>query len=113
MVDRIVTKDSLQQMIDVGGDRAVRIVGRALVVLFERQTAEEKRINSTNVHNNVGFTSADGQSGVLSAKAFLKNKTLTDWQFERWARKNKKGYSRITKYWRQLDDAAKIKSKQQ
>ena len=108
----IVTKESLQAMIQKATpDMQKQIVGRALVVLFERQTEHEKSSNTTNVDNGVGFTGADGKSGVISAKTFLKNKTLLDWQLERWLKVQKSGHYRITKYWKQLDDAAQKKDR--
>jgi hypothetical protein len=33
-----------------------------------------------------------------------------DWQIERWTKKNRRGSMRISKYWRQLDEAAKRKA---
>lgn len=110
--DIIVTKDSLQGMID-GANRTkqIAIIGRALVVLFLLQTRSEQSQNDTNEHNMVGFTGADGRGGCLTAKSFLKNKTLQDWQLEKWTRKNDKGYSRISKYHAQLNRAAVERAK--
>lgn len=121
MAKHIITKDQLQSMIDEGGEKAVRVVGRALVVLFENQTQAEKQVNTTNVDNGIGFTGADGRQGCISAKTFLKNSRLAregrfkgpllaDWQLERWTRKKANGYSRITKYWKQIDAAAQRKA---
>lgn len=110
MSKHIITKDQLQAWIDAGGERAERVVGRALIVLFERQTEHEKKVNTTDVDNGIGFTGADGKSGVISAKSFLKHgKFSQPWQLEQWTKKNAKGYSRITKYWKQLDQAAQQK----
>jgi len=81
-------------------------VGRALVALFARQTRDEQATNQTRLHNQVGFTGADGRSGALSAKSFLKNKTLADWQVERWTRLNKNGEPRLVKYHKQLNEIA-------
>lgn len=108
----LVTRDSMQALVDNPATRSAAI-GRALVVLFNRQTVYEKTNNTTQVHNAIGFTGADGRSGVLSAKSYLKNGGLMDWQIERWARKGKSGYSRITKYWAQLNEEALAKREQQ
>lgn len=103
----IVSKDSLQALLD--GPNKVHVVGRALVVLFHRQTESEKQENTTKVNNAVGFTGADGRSGAITAKTYIKRGTLQDWQVERWTKKNPKGYSRLSKYWAQLNEAAVAK----
>ena len=114
MANHIVTKESLQAMLEAADDaKKAKIIGRALVVLFKRQTEGEKSSNTTDVNNSIGFTGADGRSGCLSAKYFLKHGTLADWQVERWMRPAKSGSPRIAKYWRQLDEAAQTKAAQQ
>jgi hypothetical protein len=106
----IVTRENLQQMLDnADTQRRIQIVGRALVVLFNRQTEVEQQTNETNNLNGVGFTGADGHSGCLTAKSFLKNRTLADWQVERWLKKDKNGFARLVKYHKQLNEAAEAK----
>ena len=109
----LVTKQSLTKMLS-DADRAKRaqIIGRALVVLFNNQTKTEQSANITNNHNNIGFTGADARSGSLSAKSFLKNRTLADWQVDMWMKTGKSGYPRIAKYHSQLDQAAQLKALQ-
>lgn len=91
-------------------EKQVQFVGRALVVLFNNQTTAEKQVNTTNEDNGVGFTGADAYSGTLTAKSFLKRGTLQPWQVEKWTKRNRKGTMRLSKYWRQLDAAAKAKA---
>jgi hypothetical protein len=106
----IVTQESLQAMLDNPNREFVeRVIGRALVALLNRQTCDEQATNETRVHNNIGFTGADGRSGTLTAKSFLKRNNLADWQVERWLKKGKNGYSRLTKYARQLNEIANEK----
>jgi len=106
----LVTRDSLQSMIiNASPELKVKLVGRALVVLFNKQTESEKQVADTNVDNMEGFTSGDAYSGTLSAKSYLKYGTLKDWQLEKWLKVNRRGVMRIAKYWRQLDKAAKEK----
>lgn len=106
-MNAIVTKQSLQEMLENPNKVYVmHVVGHALKVLFDRQTKAEKEENTTKFNNNIGFTGADGRSGALSAKSYLKNKKLEDWQVEKWLRRDKTGYSRITKYHKQLNEAA-------
>ena len=106
----IVTKQSLTKMLaDANEQKRAQIIGRALVVLFNNQTAAEQSANTTNNNNNIGFTGADARSGSLSAKSFLRNKTLADWQVAMWMKPNKNGTIRIAKYHAQLDAAAQLK----
>lgn len=85
-------------------------VGRALVHLLRRQTHDEQQDATTRHHNNIGFTGADGRRGVITAKYFIKHKTLQDWQLEYWRTPNRKGVPRIVKYYAQIaEEANRIK----
>ncbi len=107
----IVTKQSLQHMINsADSDKRARIIGRALVVLLERQTSTEQNAAATHEDNGVGFTSADARSGTLTAKSFIKMGTLQEWQVSKWVRPDRAGYARICKYHRQLNEVAERKS---
>lgn len=99
----IVTKDSLKELLvrDAG-----RVIARALVVIFERQTEDEKADNQTEVENGIGFTGFDAKSGTLTAKYFLKHKRLEQWQIDRWMKPAKDGYPRICRYAKQLNEIA-------
>lgn len=109
---QLVTKESLRTMIEQADERRrAVIVGRALVVLFNRQTADEKQSNSTDNSNSVGFSGSDARIGSLGAKYFLKNKTLQQWQVNQWTRLQH-GYPKICKYARQLNEAAVAKQEQ-
>jgi len=108
----IITKDTLQAMLN-GSDKAfkIRLVGRALTVLMNNQTEAEKHENQTKELNGVGFTAPDAKSGTLTAKSFLRNKTLADWQLDLWVKPDHTGYSKICKYHSQLNVAARVKAK--
>lgn len=100
----IVTKQSLQEMLDKQNQEYVaKVVGRALVALMQYQTASERSSNSTEERNGIGFTGADAMSATLTAKSFIKHGTLAEWQVEKWTKKEKSGYSRLTKYHKQLN----------
>lgn len=86
------------------------IVGRALVALFKRQTETERTLNDTNVNNNRGFTSGDAKSGSITAKYYIKHKKLESWQVQKWLEGNERGEMRLTKYWRQINEAAAEKA---
>jgi hypothetical protein len=105
-----ITRDSLFEMLaQATPEKRVHIIGRALVALFAYQTAGEQHSNATTQHNNVGFNGADARSGSLTAKSYLKHKTLQDWQVERWMKLGKSGYPRLCKYATQLDRIVKTK----
>lgn len=109
-MSKLVTRESLQKMLDEADDvKLQHIVGRALVVLFKNQTSDEQSSNTTNKDNGIGFTGADAHSGCITAKSYIKNKSLLDWQVERWTRPARSGFSRLTKYHKQLNAAAEVK----
>lgn len=106
----IVTRQYIaEQLANPNLEFVSRFVGRALVVLFERQTEDEKASNDTKHHNMVGFTGGDARQGTLAAKYFLKHGKLEDWMIAQWTRVGKRGLPRLAKYWRQLDEAAQRK----
>lgn len=85
-------------------------IGRALMVLNDNQTADEKQTVGTVIHaNGKGFTPVDAAMGVSMAKQFAQRGSLSLKQLEYWRKPNAKGVMRISKYWRQLIDAAKAK----
>jgi hypothetical protein len=103
----LVTRESLQQMINNADSVKIQhIVGRALVALFERQTEAEKSDNTTKVNNNVGFAGCDSIGGSLTAKTYMRRKALEAWQVEKWTRIASNGFPRICKYASQLNEIA-------
>lgn len=103
----LVTRDSLRDMVTSNNPTYVaNVIGRALVAIFQRQTEAEKNTDSTAVDNGVGFAGCDARSGSLTAKSYLKNRMLTDWQVAAWTRVGKNGYPRICKYHAQLNEVA-------
>ena len=106
----IVTRESFMAMLAAGRDRQIKVVGRALVALMNRQTEDEKTGLQTKHDNSRGFSAPDAKSGTLCARYFLKHGTLQDWQFANWMR-DERGIPRIAKYSRQLNEIALEKSK--
>ena len=86
-----------------------RAIARALVVLFERQTEDEKATEHTRHHNNRGFRPCHARMGTSMAKFYLERGFLTPKQIAYWRKKGKEGM-RISIYWRQLLDAAHKKA---
>ena len=106
-VKQIVTRDTIATMLRNPNRRYVEaVVGRALVALLQRQTEDEQRSNDTHVHNSIGFSGADARSGSLTAKSFIKNGGLVDWQLDKWTKLAKNGYPRLAKYAKQLNEIA-------
>ena len=105
------TKEKFTQLIAKDPEVSVHAIGRALVHLLDRQTAEESRILTTKVKNGMGFTPGDARIGSIAAKYYIKHKTLEDWQAKYWKKLNAKGDARIVKYWRQL--AEEVQKKQE
>ena len=81
-------------------------VERAIVVLYQRQTADEQATQSTKVHNGRGFTACDARRGSYMAKWILSGKSLNGEWLEK-ARKMAK------KYIRQLLEEAVKKDREQ
>jgi hypothetical protein len=103
----LVTKDSLRDMLnDSRKEFVAAVIGKALVRIFERQTASEQNTMATNQDNGIGFTGADAFGGSITAKYFIKHGTLLGWQVARWTKLVKDGYPRICKYHRQLNEIA-------
>lgn len=82
-----------------------KAVCRALVVLNERQTADEQVSETTRHHNNRGFRPCHARMGTSMAKFYTKRGYLTPKQIAYWRKEGKEGM-RIAIYWRQLLDAA-------
>jgi hypothetical protein len=84
-------------------------VARALVVLYERQTEDEKSTEHTRHHNNRGFRPCHAKMGTSMAKFYLARGFLTPKQIAYWRKEGKEGM-RLSIYWRQLLDAAHKKA---
>lgn len=87
-------------------------IGRALIVLNERQTQDEQASQGTRYSNGRGFTPADAWMGTSTAKYFLISHKLTERQLAYWRKPNAKGTPRINKYAGQLLEIAIAKAKQ-
>ena len=108
----IVTKDSLRTMLaNPNKEFVARVIGKALVHIFNRQTEAEKANDATQQDNGIGFTGADAFSGSMTAKYFMKHKSLQDWQIDKWTKQDKKGYPRLCKYHKQINEEAEKKSR--
>lgn len=104
----IVTKSTITNLLNSDNPAKVEaVIGRALVVLLNNQTADEQRETQTKYNNGMGFAGADARSGTMTAKYWMKHKRLEDWMVEKWTRNP----NRLSKYWRQLDASAQVKAR--
>ena len=101
----IHTKDTIREMLR-NNDRAV---GRALIALAERQTADERRDETTRHHNNMGFMPAHAARGTSMARYFQRHGQLTPRQLAWWRVVTPSGKMRIEVYASQLLLVAKAK----
>lgn len=79
-----------------------RAVERAIVVLFENQTADEQAVARTNHCNGRGFRKNHARRGTRYAQWVLSGRRLTGEHLE-----NARGMARL--YVRQLVEAARVK----
>jgi hypothetical protein len=101
-----LTKDTINCLL-LRNDRAVY---RALIVLFERQTADEQRSENTLHDNGIGFTGADAEFMSSLAKQVIERGSLSPRQLAAMRKLNKHGYCPLAKYWGQLKSAAEAKA---
>jgi hypothetical protein len=73
-------------------------VCRALVVLYNNQTADEQETNTTNHHNGRGFSGFDAEIGTKMAKFYLERGYLTLRQIAVWRKINRHGNMKIANY---------------
>lgn len=88
-----------------------KAVGRALIVLNERQTKAEQASEATINDNGEGFTPADARMGTSMATFYAARSYLTDKQLAYWRKPNAKGVPRINKYAGQLLIIAEAKAR--
>lgn len=101
-----LTIENIKQLL-ANNDRAV---GRALVVLRNRQTADEQQSQHTRHLNGRGFRPCHARMGTSMADFFERRGYLTEKQVTYWRTKMADGNSRIEIYSRQLLEEAVAKA---
>lgn len=101
----VATKESIVKLLETR-DLAV---AKALVVLNDRQTADEQSQEDTKYLNGKGFRPCHARMGTSMAKFYLRFGYLTPKQIAYWRKKMKCGNMRIGIYAGQLLEVAKIK----
>ena len=104
-----LTKEYIQALLARTDRVGVQAVGRALVLLNQRQTTDEQASKETHHHNAQGFSPYDAELGTDMANFFQKTGFLTPKQMKYWQKPNKAGVPRISKYWRQILEDARAK----
>lgn len=84
-------KDRIQELIEKSDDA----VYRAMLRIYDKQTADEQQYQDTHIYNSVGFTGTDANIMSSFTEAYQKYGRLTTKQMAI-ARKKMK------KYWKQL-----------
>lgn len=87
-----------------------RAVGRALVVLRNRQTYDERQTEQTRHLNGRGFRPAHAKKGTSMADFFERRGFLTPKQVAYWRRPMADGNPRIVVYWAQLVEEAEVRA---
>jgi len=87
-----------------------RAVGRALIVLRNRQTADERIAENTKHLNGRGFRPCHARMGTSMANFYEKFHRLSDKQLAYWRKPMKDGNTRIEIYARQLLEEARAKT---
>ena len=90
---KIWSKETIQELLDKN-DEAVY---RAMLQIYDRQTADEQKYQDTHIYNSVGFTGPDAEIMSSFTESYKKWNKLTPKQMVI-ARKKMK------KYWKQLLD---------
>ena len=88
---KIWSKESIQELLD----RSDEAVYRAMIQIYNRQTADEQKYQDTHLYNSVGFTGVDANIMSSFTEYYKKFNKLSPKQMAI-ARKKMK------KYWKQL-----------
>lgn len=87
-----------------------KAIMRALVVLNARQTLDEQQTEDTRHRNGQGFRPCHARMGTSMAKFYMEKGFLSPKQIAYWRKRDRAGNMRIGIYWKQLIDAANVKS---
>lgn len=100
----IVTREWLRDKI---AEQPERVIARALIAIYERQTSEEQLGGYTKFSNGRGFSGADAELGTKCAEAATRGELLP-WMVKVWSGVTRTGFPKICKYARQLNEIAEI-----
>ena len=108
-----ISKESIQALLLRNDTVGMNAVGRALIVLHRNQTADERQVQATKHLNLRGFTPCDAKRGSSMAEWYMRTGFLTPKQLAYWVEpaRTEARRVRITKYWKQLVEAAEAKQR--
>ena len=106
-----VTKELIVDLLMRPDTLGMKAIGRALIAIRARQTYDEIRTEQTRHSNMRGFTQADAKRGTSMADFYAERGFLTAKQLAYWRKPNATGATRITKYWKQLQEDAIAKKR--
>jgi len=89
--------------------RSDKAVERAIVLLYNRQTADEQASFATRHRNGRGFAGGDAEIFTSFARRVLSGRPLTPKQLAVARKPGKAGYAKLAKYWRQLAEEIRAK----
>jgi hypothetical protein len=98
---RIWDKERLQKLILTSD----LMVYKSLMLIYERQTADEQRVKATTDLNSIGFTGVDGEILSSFSEGYKKYGSLTPKQMAI-------ARPKMKKYWRQLIEVIRIDNRQ-
>lgn len=104
---KLVTREWLRDKV---AEQPEKVVARALIAIYARQTDEEQRGGYTKFNNGRGFSGADAELGTKCAIAALAN-DLRPWMVKIWSSVTRTGFPKICKYTRQLNEIAEEKQR--
>ena len=95
MWENFTTEAQWKQYLTLLLKRNDKALKTAIILIYRRQTEEEKMIHKSTEDNGVGFTKWDAEEMTQVAKKLIANKEVTKGE---WARARNK----MPKYWKQL-----------
>lgn len=94
------SEQNIIDLLNQEGERGAAAVTRAVIAIYNRQTADEQAVGDTRVHNNIGFNGADAKYLSFCASYAIKTKRSLN------GKHLDKARSKIIKYRKQLVEIA-------
>ena len=100
MSTKVWTEQQIVDLLNTEGAKGAAAVTKAVIAIYNRQTADEQAVGETRVHNNIGFNGADSRYLSWCAQYALNtHQSLSGKHLE-------KARTKIVKYRKQLLEIA-------